>query len=131
MDMNINKTIVIVVAALILLTSLTVIAKPDTAPGQLKEKNKKEKGSKEQNLEAPGQWKKTNEYENQKEFVFDVHIRIWERLQLMGVTPPGLERLLGFSDDGSREEPIEEPIEDPIEEPIEPPMLPVEGEPMD
>jgi hypothetical protein len=129
MDMKIKRIVVVLLAVLLLTTSLSVVAKPSFAPGQLKEKNQKAKEQQpENNQDAPGQWKKIKDYENQHEFVFEIHMRIWERLQQWGVQPKGLERLLGFSDDDG---PREEPIEEPVEEPIEPPLLPVEGEPMD
>jgi hypothetical protein len=81
--------VAIMVLGILLMSSFTVIANPVTAPGQLKEK-------KEKNPDAPGQWKKTQQYVNQSDFVFAVHWRIWERLQQKNVFPPGLMRLLGL-----------------------------------
>jgi len=51
---------------------------------------------------APGQWKKNNEYANQREFVRSIHMRILEILQerneLLGknVTPVGLLKIIGL-----------------------------------
>ena len=115
-----------VIFASILLFSTVVIATPkETPPGQLKEKN------------APGQWKKTNEYtSSQKEFVHAVHMRIWERMQarnqvyinMDGVksvpNPIGLLKLLNLISivSGEEETEPEEEIEpedglEPVEEP--------------
>jgi len=131
MHMKMKKTIILCVVVLLLSTSLLVMAKPEIALGQLKENNQKAKGlQKEKNQDAPGRWKKTTEYENQEDFIFEIHMRIWNRLSQSDIKPPGLMRLLGFSDeDGPRDEPIEDPIEEP--DSIDPPLLPVEGEPMD
>ncbi len=47
------------------------------------------------NENAPGQWKQTNEYANQREFVRSIHMRIWEKLQERNVNPLGLMKLIG------------------------------------
>ncbi len=87
-----------VVLVSILISSSVVIAAPkETPPGLLKVKN------------APGQWKKNESYTfaNQSEFVFAVHIRIWERMnetntlrELAGkvnmINPIGLLKLLNL-----------------------------------
>jgi hypothetical protein len=77
----------ILVFGVLLMSSFSVMANLENAPGQLKEK-------KEKNPDAPGQWKKTINYTNQSDFVFAVHFRIWNRLQMMNVSPPGLMRLI-------------------------------------
>jgi hypothetical protein len=111
-----------VIFASILLFSTVVIATPkETPPGQPKEKN------------APGQWKKTNEYAaSQRDFVYAVHMRIWERMQarnqvyidmssLKSVPNPiGLLKLLNLISMESEEEETE-PEDDPeAEEELEP-----------
>ena len=56
----------------ILISSSVVIATPEQTPPGKSEEN-----------DAPGQWKKSDEsaFANQQEFVFAVHMRIWERIQ--------------------------------------------------
>ena len=105
------KMVAVFVTATILFSCYTVIAKPENAPGQLKEKNPN----------APGQWKKTAQYANQAEFVLAVHMRIWNRLQLQNVSPPGLMKVIGLlsqiiGDETEEEEPEEEPEEESEEE---------------
>ncbi|MHA2431188.1 MAG: hypothetical protein ACXACC_09205 [Promethearchaeota archaeon] len=104
------KIIVVIVSAAILFSGFTVIAKPETAPGQLKEKNPN----------APGQWKKTTQYANQGEFVLAIHMRIWNRLQARNVSPPGLMKLIGLLSqiigDETEEEEFEEEPEEELEE---------------
>jgi hypothetical protein len=101
-----RKTIifVVIVVALLMGSSCSLAAKPDSPPGLLKEKNIKKYGgtkpdsppglSKEKNVKAPGQWKKINEYESQKHFVFDIHNRTLSRLADRNVFPPGLIRIV-------------------------------------
>jgi len=73
------------VAALIV-SSFTVVATPENAPGQ---------------------WKKNNEYASQREFVRMIHMRILERLQF---SPAGLVKLVNIINEWATElEPEEEP----------------------
>ena len=113
--MNKPMLVAIMVLGILFMSSFTVMAKPETAPGLLKEK-------KEKNPDAPGQWKKTQEFANQSDFVFAVHWRIWERLQQKNVFPPGLmcllELLSDLVDSNSGEE--SEDGEDLPEEPVIP-----------
>ena len=113
----------LVIISIVLLSSFTAIAaKPETPPGQLKEKHEK-------NEEAPGQWKKNQSDVNKSEFKRYVHMRIWNRLQAFGISPPGLMKLLNIVL-GMVEEDIDEPpvdLVDPEEEiPEEPPEEPPE-----
>jgi hypothetical protein len=117
----------LVIVGILLVSSFTAIAaKPETPPGQLKEKNQK-------NEEAPGQWKKNQSDVNKSEFKEYVHMRIWNRLQVFGVSPPGLMKLLNIILDMVEEdstEPPEEPEEPPEEEmPEEEPEDPPEEPP--
>ncbi len=77
------------------------------------------------NENAPGQWKKTNEYANHREFVQALHMKIWERMQTrnllrieMGkenlINPIGLLKLLNLltSEEESEEEEYEEESEE-------------------
>jgi len=57
---------------------------PDSPPGLLKDKN----------LKAPGHWKKTEEFESQRHFVYEIHNRTLSRLAERFVFPPGLMRLV-------------------------------------
>ncbi len=107
----------IVIISILLLSSFTAIAaKPETPPGQLKEKHQK-------NEEAPGQWKKNQSDVNKSEFKYYVHMRIWNRLQAFGISPPGLMKLLNIVLDMVEEETDEPPdeLEDPPEQEIEEP----------
>jgi len=61
----------VIFAVVLIVSSFTTIAKPDTAPGQ-RRKN----------------------YNNQREFVISVLSNILERLQSRGVNPPGLLKLV-------------------------------------
>ena len=111
-----------VIFASILLFSTVVIATPkETPPGQPKEKN------------APGQWKKTNEYAaSQRDFVYAVHMRIWERMQarnqvyidMSGLksvpNPIGLLKLLNLISMESEEEETEPEEELEPEDELEP-----------
>ena len=117
----------LVIISIVLLSSFTAIAaKPETPPGQLKEKHEK-------NEEAPGQWKKNqSDVINKSEFKRYVHMRIWTRLQAFGVSPPGLMKLLnivlGMVEDDIDEPPVD--LEDPEEEiPEDPPEEPPEEPP--
>jgi protoheme ferro-lyase len=117
--------ITMVIITILMLSTFTVVAKQENAPGQLKEKNEK-------NQNAPGQWKKIYNYSNQSDFVNAVHLRIWNRLQAFGVCPPGLMKLLMIileipeetTSEQLEEIPEEEPPEDPPEEPPEEPTDP-------
>ena len=103
----------IVIITIVILSSFTAIAaKPETPPGQLKEKHQK-------NEEAPGQWKKNQSDVNKSEFKRYVHMRIWTRLQTFGVSPPGLMKLLNIILEMVEEDTDEPPVqlEDPPEEP--------------
>ncbi len=107
----------LIIVGILLVSSFTAIAaKPETPPGQLKEKHQK-------NEEAPGQWKKNQSDVNKSEFKRYVHMRIWTRLQAFGVTPPGLMKLLNIVlsmvEEDTDEPPVE--LEDPPEEDIEEP----------
>lgn len=80
-----KKILFAVLAVSILVTSSCVLAaKPESPPGLSKEKNDK----------APGQLKKTNEYESQQHFVQTIHNNNLVKLQNRGVFPPGLMRLV-------------------------------------
>jgi hypothetical protein len=82
------------------------------------------------NENAPGQWKKTNEYANQMEFVQALHAKIWERMQArnllrieMGkenlINPIGLLKLLNLlapEEDPEEESEEEDPEEESEEE---------------
>ena len=82
------------------------------------------------NENAPGQWKKTNEYANQMEFVQALHAKIWERMQArnllrieMGkenlINPIGLLKLLNLlttEEESEEEESEEEEYEEESEE---------------
>ena len=113
-----RKFLIALIFSTMILSSSLVIATPkEIPPGQLKEKN------------APGQWKKTIEYANQREFVNAVHQRIWERMQernelriLAGkenlVNPIGLLKLLNLITAETELEGEEEELElEPEEEP--------------
>lgn len=99
-----RKTIYgVVFAAALIVSSFTVIATPENAPGQ-----------------------RRNSYESQREFVLSIHNNILERLQERGVNPVGLMRLVniiisaldyGFeSEEEGPEEDEDEPEEEEEEE---------------
>jgi hypothetical protein len=75
---------VVLAVAILFMSSYALAAKPESPPGLSKEKN----------LKAPGQWKKTNDYENQRLFVNEIHSRIILKLEERGVFPPGIIRLV-------------------------------------
>ena len=81
-----RKTIIFAVlaASLLIIGSFALAAKPDSPPGLSKEKN----------LKAPGQLKKTMVFESQRHFVNFIHDRILSRLGQQSVFPPGLIRLV-------------------------------------
>jgi len=81
-----RKTTIFAVLTLsmLIISSFALAAKPESPPGLLKEKNEK----------APGQWKKTTEYESQRHFVNNIHSMILSRLQERNVFPAGLIRLV-------------------------------------
>ena len=84
----------IVIATVLIMSSFTTIAKPDTAPGQQR-KN----------------------YGSQREFVLSVLTRNLERIQSRGGNPPGLFRLVMelFLGPGFNDEPDEEDEDDELE----------------
>ena len=75
---------VIMAVSILIASSYASAVKPDSPPGLSKEKN----------TNAPGQLKKTTEFESQKHFVNFIHNRILTRLADKGVFPPGLTRLV-------------------------------------
>ena len=114
-----GKTIIFAVIAvsMLIIGSYALAVKPDSPPGLSQDKNEK----------APGQWKKTTQYENQREFVRSIHMRILERLQDRNVNPFGLIKLIGeliagletageYEEDEYEEEEQEEPEEEEQEE---------------
>ena len=110
-----------VFVAVLIVSSFTVVATPENAPGQ---------------------WKKNNGYANQREFVRMIHMRILERLQF---SPAGLVKLVNIINEWAteleteeepeeeleeeEEEPEEEPAEEEEEEPEEEPAEEEEEEP--
>jgi hypothetical protein len=82
---NMKKIVVYAfITTIIILCSVSVVAKKETAPGQIKVKNE----------DAPGQWKKINEYATQREYVQSIHWRNWLRISARGGSPPGLMKLV-------------------------------------
>jgi hypothetical protein len=81
---------VVLAVSILIMSSYAFAVKPDSPPGQIKDKDDK----------APGQWKKTEEYESQRHFVHAVHMQILDRMQYRYITygkeynPIGLLRLV-------------------------------------
>ena len=124
---NRKKIFYAVIFVSILISSSVVIATPVETPSGKSEEN-----------DAPGQWKKSDEsaFANQQEFVFAVHMRIWERMQAryqeffdLGIeksvpNPIGLLKLLNLitleselDEDEEESEPEDEEEFEPEEEP--------------
>ena len=74
----------VLAVSILLMSSFALAAKPESPPGLSKVKN----------VNAPGHWKKTTEYESQRHFVNDIHSRILSRLADRDVFPIGLMRLV-------------------------------------
>ena len=72
--------LVIVALSILMMSSYAMAFKPDSPPGLSKEKN----------ANAPGQFKKTIEFESQKHFVNEIHSIISSGLDQREVSPSGL-----------------------------------------
>jgi hypothetical protein len=83
-DMRKIYLFVIMAVSILIASSYASAVKPDSPPGLSKEKN----------ANAPGQLKKTMEFETQRHFVHFIHNRTLTRLADKGVFPPGLTRLV-------------------------------------
>jgi hypothetical protein len=86
MERKMRKKIIFALLAvtMLLISSFAMAVKPESPHGLSKDKN----------IKAPGQWKKTIEFESQKHFVNEIHTRILSRMAERLVFPHGLMRLV-------------------------------------